>query len=176
LSFHAKFHPIAGEKFMSIRKVIVSTAAALALLAAGTLVMALSAMPAAAENAAAPARLNPNTATEAQLQGISSLTPELVALILQKRPYAAIGDFDKTLAGKLNAEQKSQLYTQLFVPVKLNSASEADIKLIPGITKKLVHEFEEYRPYKNMDQFNREIGKYVDEKEVARLRGYVTLD
>jgi hypothetical protein len=40
----------------------------------------------------------------------------------------------------------------------------------------MAHEFEEYRPYANIEQFRREIGKYVDEKEVARLEQYVTLD
>ncbi len=34
------------------------------------------------------------------------------------------------------------------------------------------HEFEEYRPYVAMAQFRREIGKYVDEDEVARLEQY----
>ncbi len=35
------------------------------------------------------------------------------------------------------------------------------------------HEFEEYRPYVALAQFRREIGKYVDEEEVARLEQYV---
>ena len=39
----------------------------------------------------------------------------------------------------------------------------------------MVHEFEEYRPYASMDQFRREIGKYVDEDEVARLERYVEI-
>jgi len=38
------------------------------------------------------------------------------------------------------------------------------------------HEFEEYRPYKSMEQFQREIGKYVDKEELARLTRYVRLD
>ena len=37
----------------------------------------------------------------------------------------------------------------------------------------MVHEFEEYRPYKTLSQFRREIGKYVDAKELARLEQYV---
>ena len=35
------------------------------------------------------------------------------------------------------------------------------------------HEFEEYRSYRAMAQFRREIGKYVDDDEVARLEQYV---
>ena len=62
------------------------------------------------------------------------------------------------------------------MPLKLNSASNADIRLIPGVGGKMAHEFEEYRPYTSMEQFRREIGKYVDEKEVARLEQYVSLE
>ena len=40
----------------------------------------------------------------------------------------------------------------------------------------MVHEFEEYRPYTSIEQFQREIGKYVDEDEVARLERYVYID
>jgi hypothetical protein len=39
----------------------------------------------------------------------------------------------------------------------------------------MLHEFKEYRPYTSMEQFRREIGKYVDEKELARLGRYVVL-
>jgi hypothetical protein len=40
----------------------------------------------------------------------------------------------------------------------------------------MLGEFKEYRPYKAMAQFRREIGKYVDDKEVARLERYVTIN
>jgi hypothetical protein len=40
---------------------------------------------------------------------------------------------------------------------------------------RMAHEFEEYRPYKNIEQFRKEIGKYVDQAEVARFERYVTL-
>ena len=40
----------------------------------------------------------------------------------------------------------------------------------------MLREFKEYRPYKNIEQFRKEIGKYVDKKEVARLEKYVTLN
>ena len=62
-----------------------------------------------------------------------------------------------------------------FVPIDLNSASREDIALVPGMSDRMVGEFLEYRPYENIEEFNREIGKYVDEAEVARLRQYVTL-
>ena len=63
----------------------------------------------------------------------------------------------------------------MFIPINLNTASDEEIALIPGMSRRMVHEFEEYRPYSDICVFNKEIGKYVDEAEVARLRSYVTL-
>jgi DNA uptake protein ComE-like DNA-binding protein len=143
-------------------------------LLAGTMQFSVSA--AAQTATTAQARLNPNTATEAQLQAVPQLNPELVSLIVQNRPFSAIGDFDRALRSKLSEEQRRELYPVLFVPINLNRASRSDIMLIPGMTARMAHEFEEYRPYRNIDQFNREIGKYVNAAEVARLRSYVTLN
>jgi hypothetical protein len=36
-------------------------------------------------------------------------------------------------------------------------------------------EFDEYRPYRAMAQFERETGKYVDDGEVARMARYVEI-
>jgi DNA uptake protein ComE-like DNA-binding protein len=64
----------------------------------------------------------------------------------------------------------------VFVPIDLNTATDADILSIPGLGQRMLREFKEYRPYKAMQQFRREIGKYVDDKEVARLERYVTIN
>ena len=69
----------------------------------------------------------------------------------------------------------SAALANVFVPVNLNTATREEIKLIPGMTDRTVGEFIEYRPYEDMAEFDREIGKYVDEAEVARFRRYVTL-
>ena len=59
--------------------------------------------------------------------------------------------------------------------IDLNTATDAEILSIPGVGQRMLHEFKEYRPYTSMDQFRREIGKYVDKAEVARLEQYVTI-
>lgn len=122
------------------------------------------------------ARLDPNTAAYEQLNALPHLGEAEVTSIIAGRPFETIGDLNAVLEESLSAQQRAELYTRLFVPVNLNTASETDILLIPGVGKKMAHEFEEYRPYKSMEQFRREIGKYVDEAEVARLESYVTLD
>ena len=39
----------------------------------------------------------------------------------------------------------------------------------------MVREFKEYRPWTSQAQFQKEIGKYVDQKEVARLWRYFVI-
>ncbi len=58
--------------------------------------------------------------------------------------------------------------------LNLNTASASDLlKTIPGMGNRMVHEFEEYRPYKSIQQFRREIGKYVNAEQVAEYEKYI---
>jgi DNA uptake protein ComE-like DNA-binding protein len=117
--------------------------------------------------------LNPNLAGEKELLALPHLNAELVKAILDKRPFLSMAAFHSLLGGSLTKEQTAELYAKLFIPINLNAATEEEILLIPGVGKRIAHEFEEYRPYRGLAQFRREIGKYVDEKEVARLEQYV---
>ena len=121
------------------------------------------------------AHLNPNTATEAQLRAVPQLGPVLAKQVIASRPYKTQSAFAKVVAGKGPAAQVPALYAAVFVPVSLNSGAAEDVMLIPGMSRRMAHEFEEYRPYKDLAEFDREIGKYVAPPELARLRSYVTL-
>jgi len=44
---------------------------------------------------------------------------------------------------------------------------------IPGFSNRMVREFQEYRPYVSIQQFRREIGKYVGDAQVAEYENYV---
>lgn len=58
--------------------------------------------------------------------------------------------------------------------LNLNTASGDDyLKAIPGFASRMVREFLEYRPYVSIQQFRREIGKYVDDAVVAEYEKYV---
>jgi DNA uptake protein ComE-like DNA-binding protein len=129
---------------------------------------------AAAPTADANAVLNANSATAEQLAA-SGLTPEAAAAIVAGAPYASVVDLNAKLQEALSPDAATAALASVFVPVNLNTASREEIQLIPGMTDRMVGEFLEYRPYEDMAEFDREIGKYVDEAEVARFRRYVTL-
>ena len=131
-----------------------------------------AAVAAPAENSSG--MLDPNTATAEQLAAIPGMNAQLASDIVNGRPFADMRAVDQKLAA-LSAEQRDTVYTRLWKPLDLNSATKEEIELIPGVGPRMRHEFEEYRPYTSMEQFRKEIGKYVDAQEVARLEKYVMI-
>jgi DNA uptake protein ComE-like DNA-binding protein len=123
---------------------------------------------------AAPTMVNPNDATAEQLRTVPGLDSATVAMIVAGRPYTTMIAVDNKLAKKTEAERDS-IYTRVFVPIDINKATRKEIELIPGVGPKMSHEFEEYRPWTSIEQFRREIGKYVDSTEVARLERYIVI-
>jgi DNA uptake protein ComE-like DNA-binding protein len=117
--------------------------------------------------------LDANTASEKQLLSVPGLTPATVKSILERRPFLAMTELDSVLAQSLGSQQRSDVYRRLFLQINMNTAQDAEILLIPGMGPRMLGEFKEYRPYRALAQFRREIGKYVDDKELARLEQYV---
>ena len=117
--------------------------------------------------------LNPNVADASMLAAVPGLNAELADAIIAARPLTSNLRLDALLGESLDDDEKAQLRAVLFLPINLNSASEDEVKLVPGINRKMVHEFDEYKPYSTIEQFRREIGKYVDDDEVARFEQYV---
>lgn len=137
----------------------------------------------AATGAAAPAgasttagaMLDPNTATKDQLTAVSGMTPAAADALIAGRPYQTMVAVDQVLGKSLSADARKTVYAKVWKPIDLNTAKGEEILLIPGVGPRMRHEFEEYRPYTSIEQFRREIGKYVDKNEVARLEQYVSL-
>ena len=58
--------------------------------------------------------------------------------------------------------------------LNLNTVTADELtSMIPGFSSRMVREFQEYRPYVSIQQFRREIGKYVDDATVAGYEQYV---
>ena len=121
-----------------------------------------------------PTMLDPNAASREELVA-AGLTEAAADALSAARPYDTLLAADSALAPHMTAEQRAEVYARVWRPIDLNTASGAEILLIPGVGPRMQHEFEEYRPYRGIEQFRREIGKYVDSAEVARLERYVTI-
>jgi DNA uptake protein ComE-like DNA-binding protein len=115
-----------------------------------------------------------NVVSEADLAKLPHMTPALAKAVIGKRPFKTVKDLDTALS-TLSKADRAELYVKLFVPINLNTATDEEILLIPMVGNRMLREFKEYRPYTALAQFHREIGKYVDATELARLEQYVSV-
>jgi DNA uptake protein ComE-like DNA-binding protein len=101
------------------------------------------------------------------------MTPAIVKALVAKRPFLSITDLNAfLLAQKLTQAQANEFYGKAFVHINLNTATAAEILLVPNAGKRMAHEFDEYRPWRSYAQFNKEIGKYVGADATAKLAQY----
>lgn len=115
-------------------------------------------------NTGATAGATPLTLTAAQTEG-------------PFYPVVVVADFDNDLtvvSEQANPANVSEVAAvPAFTLINLNTATPDELFTIPDMSNRMVHEFEEYRPYVSIQQFRREIGKYVDEAQVAAYEAYV---
>jgi len=115
-----------------------------------------------------------NLIPEADLAMLPGMTPAIAKNLVSKRPFVSVTALDQSLTSAgLTREQITALYGRMFVHINLNAGAREEILLIPGVGNRMLREFLEYRPYAALSVFHREIDKYVDDAELARLEQYV---
>jgi len=119
--------------------------------------------------------VNLNTATAAEIMLIPGAGKRMAHEFEEYRPWRSYAQFEKEIGKYVDAREVARLAQYTFIPLNLNTASEADFMTIPGAGKRMAHEFQEYRPWKSQAQFEKEIGKYVDAKEVKRFWRYMVI-
>jgi DNA uptake protein ComE-like DNA-binding protein len=145
---------------------------------AGTLAVVLALLAAQGSPAGAQAGklIDPNTAAESELQSLPTMTAAIVKGLVERRPFKSILELNKFLTDqKVTAEQAREFYRKAFVPINVNTGTREEFMLIPGVGSRMSAEFMEYRPWKNWNQFDKEIGKYVGQAETDRFKQYVFL-
>lgn len=119
--------------------------------------------------------INLNTATAAEIMLIPGAGKRMAHEFEEYRPWRSYAQFEKEIGKYVDAKEVARLAQYTFIPLNLNTATEADFMTIPGAGKRMAHEFEEYRPWKTQAQFEKEIGKYVDAREVRRFWRYMVI-
>jgi DNA uptake protein ComE-like DNA-binding protein len=120
--------------------------------------------------------INLNTATGDEILLVPGAGKRMTREFAEYRPWKTWAQFDKEIGKYVGADGAAKLAQYCFIPINLNTASDADFLTIPGVGQRMVGEFKEYRPWKSWAQFDKEIGKYVEQKEVQRLKRYLTID
>ena len=119
--------------------------------------------------------INLNTASAAEIMLIPGAGKRMAHEFEEYRPWKSYAQFEKEIGKYVDATEVARLAQYTFIPLNLNTATAADFMTVPGAGKRFAHEFEEYRPWKSQAQFEKEIGKYVDAKEVRRFWRYMVI-
>jgi DNA uptake protein ComE-like DNA-binding protein len=119
--------------------------------------------------------VNLNTGTREEILLIPNAGNRMVREFAEYRPWTSWAQFDKEIGKYVQAEGVAKLKPYVFIPIDLNKATDEDILTIPGAGNRMVREFKEYRPWTSKAQFDKEIGKYVKEKETERLWRFVVI-
>ena len=119
--------------------------------------------------------VNLNTGTREEILLIPGAGNRMAREFVEYRPWRTWAQFDKEISKYVGQAETDRLKQYVFIPVNLNTGTDADILSIPGAGTRMVREFKEYRPWKTKEQFEKEIGKYVGAKEVARFWRYVVI-
>ena len=139
-----------------------------------------TAAPAQAPQEAAPAA--EATTTEAPVAAAvpATETPTTAAVAEVVETVTPAGGDAAEATGATGAEEAALEATtqpeEAVTNIKLNlneAAPEEFQATIPNFGERMTHEFLEYRPYISIQQFRREIGKYVDEAQVTEYEQYV---
>ncbi len=124
-----------------------------------------------------------NEADTATLMQLPCVDEAIATALAGARPFDTRADFLDLLGEQLAARDAALAQHWLmeeedepqppFTLFNLNSRAEEDFLTIPGVGERMAHEFVEYRPYLSIRQFRREMGKYVDETQIAAYEAHV---
>jgi DNA uptake protein ComE-like DNA-binding protein len=119
--------------------------------------------------------VNLNTGTREEILLIPGAGARMAREFDEYRPWRSWAQFDKEIGKYVPQAEVDRLKQYVFIPINLNTAADDVFLTIPGVGARMVREFKEYRPWTSQAQFQKEIGKYVDQKEVARLWRFVVI-
>ena len=122
-----------------------------------------------------------NRGTDPEFLLIPGVDVKRLATIKAGRPWATFETFQAAMAKGSTATEAARVEQYLFIPIELNTFTEPLMDTFASIgvgTRQWKREFAEYRPWTSMEQFRRDIGKYLRARptEVARLERYVIIN
>ena len=132
-----------------------------------------SSAPSAAPAAAAPTKLNLNTATREQFLTVPGVGDRMVREFEEYRPYTSVAQFRREI-GKYVAQEQVNAYLQyVFVPVDPNRADAETLQQLPGVDASDAAQIIAARPYASAEAFMTTLGQYVSADQAPAARAYL---
>ncbi len=119
--------------------------------------------------------ININATTDDELRLVPGLGAHLLTDFKANRPFGSLATLNQEIEKYLPPKDAAQLAQYVFVPLDVNTASDEDLRTIPGMTPKLLANIRKHRPYQDLVAFTKAIRKAVSKKEAARLGTFVRI-
>ncbi len=121
-----------------------------------------------------------NRGSDAELMLIPGVDAKKIAALKSQRPWSSFEQFQTAIAKATSATEATRLEQYVFIPVELNTFTDPIMDTFASIgvgTRQWKREFAEYRPWTSMEQFDRQISKYLRSRptELKRLARYVII-
>ena len=87
--------------------------------------------------------VNLNTGTRDEILLIPGAGQRMVREFAEYRPWKTWAQFDKEIGKYVGADATAKLAQYVFIPVNLNTATDADILTIPGTGQRMLREFKD---------------------------------
>lgn len=121
-----------------------------------------------------------NRGADAELLLIPGVDAKKVTALKSQRPWQSFEQFQTAISKATSAAEATRLEQYVFIPVELNTFTDPIMDTFASIgvgTRQWKREFAEYRPWTSMEQFDREISKYLRSRpnELKRLKRYVII-
>jgi len=119
-----------------------------------------------------------NRGTDAELMLIPGVDAAKLRAMKAGRPWKSFEQFQAEMGKTATPAEVARIEQYLFIPIELNTWTDPIMDSFAGIgvgTPRWKREFAEYRPWTSMEQFEREISKYLRSRpqELKRLERYV---
>ncbi|MEQ1693717.1 MAG: hypothetical protein ABMA00_20680 [Gemmatimonas sp.] len=121
-----------------------------------------------------------NRGADAEFLLIPGVDAKKVTALKSGRPWSSFDQFQTAITKATSAAEATRLEQYVFIPVELNTFTDPIMDTFASIgvgTRQWKREFAEYRPWTSMEQFDREISKYLRSRpnELKRLARYVII-
>lgn len=111
--------------------------------------------------------INLNTATSEEILLVPGAGRRMVREFAEYRPWKTWAQFDKEIGKYVGAEATAKLAQYTFIPMNVNTASDADLMTVPGASQAWADKVKKGRPYKTAADLERVAGR-------AQARFFVT--
>ncbi len=117
--------------------------------------------------------INVNATTDDELRLVPGMGAHLLVDFKENRPFGSLASLSQEIGKYLPPKDAARLAQYVFVPLDVNTASDDDLRTIPGMTPKLLATIRQHRPYQDVAGFIKAIRRTVSAKEAARLTTFV---